>query len=380
MELDSDHPDSLTSAPDVPPGLRFDRSRGALSSGTGVCPSPLRRVLLPRAVEAAAGGGQIPGKVPRVNSDARIAVTFQHHAKTRRLRRRCGAEGPECLMYLWAWAAANRPRGAFTNMSASDIAEVAGWAGDPQEFVDALLDPGPGAGPDQRGFLEHCTQDGSTWYTLHDWRDHNEYAYHAVERSAAARDRARKRWDSDARRNAAGNAASMDAPRNAAGTNNAPGNAGGNAGSNAAGNARACNAPSPVPAPVPAPSPDPFRRNAQGIAGSIDGAHAPAPDNGDGEGQRPRLDGLDFTPRHGCPKCHGSGKITIAGDTFACFRCRGEAGAESASLGALETGRSYAAAASTQPSLTPLEDLLHVEPAPAPPEDPTPCDDDNVPF
>jgi hypothetical protein len=68
-----------------------------------------------------------------------------------------------------------RPDGLFVGMDADDIALDAGWSGDPQKFVDALVEV---------GFLDPL--DGGL-YGLHDWDDHNSYASAVDDRSDKAR-------------------------------------------------------------------------------------------------------------------------------------------------------------------------------------------------
>lgn len=331
-----------------------------------------------------AGGGHTPGKAHYVNTDARIAVTFQGHQKTRRLRRRCGAEGVESLCYLWAWTSANRPRGVFTNMTPADIADVCGWAGDPVEFVAALMDPGAGALPEQRGFFEKIMFEGSEWYACHDWQEHNPYAYHGPERSEAARVRANHRWgktprnplNTDASRNAPSNAPRMtsgNGPTTADALRNAYRNASSNAGSmqeampEASFDARG-NAPSPDPSPDPYPNP--LRRNAHGNAPCIageEGAHAliPEPDSDNGAGKDRRAPEME-TPQSDCPKCGGTGKFRHGADEFVCFRCQAGAEAER------QVERDRAARTHVETGLTPIASVLpatlHVEPPPTPDE------------
>jgi hypothetical protein len=87
------------------------------------------------------------------------------HPKLKRAARLAGCSQPEMaghLHFLWWWALETQPDGDLSVWEAEDIADAAGWEGDPHTFVTALLDCGPG---DKRGFLDpdmHCTTGTST--------------------------------------------------------------------------------------------------------------------------------------------------------------------------------------------------------------------------
>lgn len=86
-------------------------------------------------------------------------------------------------MDLWLNTAQNRPKGILIGMNETDIALDAQWPGDPTQFCKALIDV---------GFLEKG-KDGM--YSIHDWKEHQRYAYFSEERSKIARDAAQKRWE-----------------------------------------------------------------------------------------------------------------------------------------------------------------------------------------
>ncbi|HFQ92036.1 MAG TPA: hypothetical protein ENK29_04070 [Chromatiales bacterium] len=96
-----------------------------------------------------------------MNTDIRVAISFRGHRKRKRLAIMLGPEGVLALLDLWIGVAASRPDGTLSGWDEIDIALEAGWDGDPQEFVDALL---------KVGFLDR-DEDGV--YSLHDWLDHN---------------------------------------------------------------------------------------------------------------------------------------------------------------------------------------------------------------
>ena len=156
-----------------------------------------------------------------MNTDIRVAVSFRGHRKRKRLRLLLGPGSTDYLIDLWLSTAMNHPGGVLQGMDTTDIALEAGWEGDPQAFVDALL---------QCVFLEH-TPNGD--YALHDWEFHQGYVVHAEERRERAKKAAAKRWNPD-------NVSSMpDALPKEAGSN-AP-----------------APLPSPDPVPIPVPLPEP---------------------------------------------------------------------------------------------------------------------------
>ena len=155
-----------------------------------------------------------------MNSDIRLAVSFRGHRKRKRLRLLLGSGSTDFLIDLWIATAMTHPSGVLQGMDAIDIALEAGWEGEPQPFVSALV---------ECGFLEEI-ENGV--YALHDWSDHQGYAIHAERRKAHARNAAAARW----------NARQEEAMQGACGPH-----AGGNPPS-----------PSPSPVPVPEPVPVPF--------------------------------------------------------------------------------------------------------------------------
>lgn len=154
-----------------------------------------------------------------MNDDIRIKVSFPHHPKTKKLKRRIGAEGVLCLITLWIFTAQNKPDGNLKGMSEEDIELAAGWEGDAGRMLGALLDVG----------FAVRTHDG---FALHDWKENNPYAAAAPERSESARKAANARWSKGEENkgdNAERNAERMpDASRG--------------------------NAPSPYPSPSPEPN------------------------------------------------------------------------------------------------------------------------------
>ena len=116
-----------------------------------------------------------------MNSDIRLAISFRGHRKRKRLRLLLGPGSTDYLIDLWIAVAMSHPNGILHGMDETDIALDAGWEGEPQALVQALL---------ECGFLEK-TAEG---YALHDWADHQAYVIHAERRKAQARNAAAARW------------------------------------------------------------------------------------------------------------------------------------------------------------------------------------------
>ena len=128
------------------------------------------------------------------NRDIRLQISFYRHVKRRKLQTRLGPEGVLALIDLLLYAGENKPDGSLSGMTEEDIGLAAQWTGDPKILVSALL---------EIGFLdnapsinEQCSSINRTGpeYSIHDWFDHNSYAFHAPIRSEKARKAAAARW------------------------------------------------------------------------------------------------------------------------------------------------------------------------------------------
>ncbi len=90
------------------------------------------------------------------------------HPKAKKLARLlciCVPQAVGHLHFLWWWALDYAQDGSLAQYDVEDIAEAAGWEGDAQEFVDALVNCGPG---DSVGFIEKH----ETGLLIHDWYDY----------------------------------------------------------------------------------------------------------------------------------------------------------------------------------------------------------------
>lgn len=108
---------------------------------------------------------------------------LREHPKTKRCARLLGIGTPQMvghLQFLWWWCLDYAEDGDLSRYDAFDIADAAGWEGDASEFVDALMNCGPGDG---YGFL-------NTDLAVHDW---NEYAGRLLEQRQFNRERQTRR-------------------------------------------------------------------------------------------------------------------------------------------------------------------------------------------
>jgi len=164
-------------------------------------------------------------------TDFRITTTFFGHMKTLKLMRKLdaqicasapyanGTNGVLCLLQLWAYAAENRRKGVLSGMNAEDIEAVSHWHGEAESFVQCLVDV---------GFLD-VSDDGV--FALHNWEDRNPWAFHADERSEAAKAAANARWGKSKKADGMRSALRKDAK----------------------GNADVCKEQCPFPSPIPSP-------------------------------------------------------------------------------------------------------------------------------
>lgn len=119
--------------------------------------------------------------------DARLSTALSSHPKTRKLKKRLGAEGCWSLVCLLLWVAGNRSDGNLGGMSDEDIELAAEWEGDAGTFVRTAA---------QVRFL-----DGETGnYKIHDWWEHNPFAATRGIRVEAARKAAAARWEKGGKR------------------------------------------------------------------------------------------------------------------------------------------------------------------------------------
>lgn len=119
--------------------------------------------------------------------------TIWEHAKTRKAARRLAIPTVQLVGHLhalWHWALDHAESGDVSKYEAEDLAIAARWEGDPEAFVAALVDCGPGhsAGYLERGGVYGPPDDEcSGELVLHDWW---QYAGKLIERRE--RDRVRK--------------------------------------------------------------------------------------------------------------------------------------------------------------------------------------------
>lgn len=114
--------------------------------------------------------------------DIRLSVGFLTHPKTRRLRRRLGADAVLSLIALFAWTATNRYTGDLSGLSDDDIEDVADWDGAAGAFALELA---------SIGWIEGAPG----MRRIHDWHEHNPYAATKGKRIARAKAAASARWE-----------------------------------------------------------------------------------------------------------------------------------------------------------------------------------------
>lgn len=108
-----------------------------------------------------------------MTGDYRIKIGFFRHHKTKRLKKKGGADAILALLQIWEWAAEQRPDGDLRGLSAEDIDIVVDW--DSSMPLATLLS--------EAGFLDG--DEGE--YRLHDWAYHNPWVAESTQRSDAAR-------------------------------------------------------------------------------------------------------------------------------------------------------------------------------------------------
>jgi hypothetical protein len=116
-----------------------------------------------------------------MNKDVRIATDYPDHPKIRKLKRRLGEAGVMSHIFLLCYAARARWDGNLEGMDVADIAQVAQWRGDPDEFVQTLVN------------LRLLDQNSAT-YAIHNWPEHNFHCTTVKARSRSARRSAIISW------------------------------------------------------------------------------------------------------------------------------------------------------------------------------------------
>jgi hypothetical protein len=135
-----------------------------------------------------------------MNTDIRIITTFRNSRKRKRLARQLGDGAVVCLVDLWIAVALSRPEGRLEGWDAQDIADEAGWTGEPEVFVNTLLDI---------GFLDRLPD---STLAIHNWEKHNPWAAGANRRSLRAKKAAALRWGFEVEDNTPARQAVPEAP------------------------------------------------------------------------------------------------------------------------------------------------------------------------
>jgi len=115
-------------------------------------------------------------------ADLRFETGCPDHPKIAKLAKLAGPEAFRCLTRLWAWVASNRPSsGDLKGFDDDDIEELARWNGDRGVFVNALREL-------------HLLDGRVRKSRIHDWKTHQPWLAHAVERKEHASKAATARW------------------------------------------------------------------------------------------------------------------------------------------------------------------------------------------
>ena len=112
---------------------------------------------------------------------------LSNHPKVKRAAKLLNISIPAILGHLhllWYWCLDYAQEGDLSIFDSGEIADACLWTGDPDLFVQSLVDCGPG---DSFGFLE-LTEDNIL--TVHDWMD---YAGRLIEKRGANADRMRQK-------------------------------------------------------------------------------------------------------------------------------------------------------------------------------------------
>ena len=131
-----------------------------------------------------------------MNQDYRVIIGFFDHPKTVKLQRRLGERGVIALMRIWEYAAKHRCKGIFFGLDEEDLLIAAHWNEKNGDLIDSLADV---------GFLD---REDEGVLIIHDWQEHNGWAFYADERSDKARRAANKRWNKECNEHATSNAPS----------------------------------------------------------------------------------------------------------------------------------------------------------------------------
>lgn len=113
--------------------------------------------------------------MPWIKSDS----SLRNHPKMRRFARTldiCPFKAIGHLHCLWWWVMEYAPDGDLSKYEPADIADAAGWEGDPEQFVQALVLCGPG---ESCGFVDSDMR-------VHDWQEYGG-ALHKKRQSNAKR-------------------------------------------------------------------------------------------------------------------------------------------------------------------------------------------------
>ena len=114
-------------------------------------------------------------------ADIRLKIGWDRHPKIRRLHKLLKSDGVLSLLRMWSAVSEYYAKGILTSLDIKDIADLAGWEGDPNRYVFTLVE------------LKLLDFDGVN-YSVHDWKEHQPWAYFSDERRESAIKAANAKW------------------------------------------------------------------------------------------------------------------------------------------------------------------------------------------
>jgi hypothetical protein len=123
-----------------------------------------------------------------MNSDIRIKSNILTNPKIKKFVKEVGEIGIIKLLRLWLFTAEHRPKGILYDISDDDLREILGYSAgslaDSSAESDNQLSSNMISAQLKYKFIE---KDKKGVYSVHDWSEHNPYAFFAPERSEQAK-------------------------------------------------------------------------------------------------------------------------------------------------------------------------------------------------
>jgi len=114
--------------------------------------------------------------------DIRMDVAFLRNLKTRKLVGALGSDGVVSLIRLWCYTRERHPNGVLEGVGLADLEVVVEWGGKPGAFTSYTT---------SKGWVD-VSPEGVL--SVHDWPDHQPWAFGSERRSNAAKIGAQSKW------------------------------------------------------------------------------------------------------------------------------------------------------------------------------------------